>query len=220
VAADFNGDGLSDLALFGLQYGSPPFPVDFIVVALSNGDGTFGTPIRVPTTYGDGAPAVNDFNVWATQSMAIAGDFNGDGLGDIALTGGPGWKSIPIAFGNSGSLGKGFIASPGKLTSFVIVNVVNDAGAQFNSFSSQQGTQQLVAGDFNGDGVTDLALTGGTNWPSIPVAFSMSASPSARGWFAVTNVPLSEPHDFSFADDGSTGTVVANSASRFARHGF
>jgi FG-GAP repeat len=28
------------------------------------------------------------------------------------------------------------------------------------------GPQQVVAGDFDGDGVTDLAVTGGTGWSS------------------------------------------------------
>jgi hypothetical protein len=39
---------------------------------------------------------------WATEPGAkpVAGDFDGDGRTDIALTGGSGWSSIPVAFSN------------------------------------------------------------------------------------------------------------------------
>ncbi len=42
------------------------------------------------------------FETAATQTGAkpVAGDFNGDGKTDIALTGGSGWATIPIAFSN------------------------------------------------------------------------------------------------------------------------
>jgi hypothetical protein len=65
VAADFNADGIPDLAVTNVN----PDPVS---VLLGNGDGSFQSPV----TYSDGA---------GSGSVA-AGDFNSDGAPDLALT--------------------------------------------------------------------------------------------------------------------------------------
>ena len=111
----------------------------------------------------------------------VAGDFNGDGLGDIALTGGfsPGesvpWRSIPVAF----SKGNGMFV------------VTNSGTRDFPLFATQAGAQPL-GGDVDGDGRWDLLLTGGRTpagdpWGTLPVAWSRGS-----GLFVTTNDPLSE----------------------------
>ena len=165
VAADFNNDGRTDLALVGgyepgtgMSFVGPAWTT--VPVAFSNGDGTF----RV-TNYN-----VTDFPIFATQgALAVAGDFNGDGYGDIALTGGrtpsgAPWGSVPVAFSN----GNGTF------------RVTNLGVADFPTFATQGA--QVVAADFDHDGKTDLALTGGAGWTTVPVAFS-----KGDGSFRVTN---------------------------------
>jgi hypothetical protein len=44
---------------------------------------------------------------------------------------------------------------------------------------------KTVWADFNGDGRTDIALLGGYDWWTLPVAFS-----SGDGDFTVTNAPI------------------------------
>jgi hypothetical protein len=69
----------------------------------------------------------------------------------------PGWNTIPIAFANAdGSW-----------------NVTNGAAPQFiGDWASQPGVT-VIAGDFNGNGRTDIALVRQTpGWGTIPIAFS------------------------------------------------
>src|SRR5271169_6406926 len=63
VSADFNGDGILDLAVAN-------FSDSTVTVLLGNGDGTFTTK----STPGVGAPPI----------AAVVGDFNGDGMPDLA----------------------------------------------------------------------------------------------------------------------------------------
>jgi hypothetical protein len=154
IGTDYNGDGRTDIALTGgTGWGSLP-------VAFSQGDGSF-TVTNVP---------INGFATFATEPGAkiVSGDFNGDGRTDVALTGGTGWGSLPVAF----SQGDG---------SFTVTNVPIDG---FATFATEPGAK-IVTGDFNHDGRTDIALTGGTGWGSLPVAFSQG-----DGSFTVTNVPI------------------------------
>jgi hypothetical protein len=151
VAGDFNGDGKTDLAAFGVA-GWASIPIAF-----SNGNGSFTV-----TNF-----AVNDFPVWAATPgvKVLAGDFNGDGRTDLVAFGGGGWASIPIAFSN----GNG---------SF---NVTNSPVNDFPAWVATPGVQVLV-GDFNDDARTDLVAFGGAGWASIPIAFS-----NGDGSFTVTN---------------------------------
>jgi predicted alpha/beta hydrolase len=152
LGTDLNGDSTSDVALTGGQ-GWNTLPV-----ALSKGDGSFGvtnTPI-------------GNWGVWASAPgvQVLAGDFNGDGRSDLALTGGNGWNTLPVA------LSKG----DGSFT------VTNAPITSFASWTTIAGTKVLT-GDYNGDGRTDLAVTGGNGWDTLPVALS-----KGDGSFDVTNI--------------------------------
>jgi hypothetical protein len=156
VAADFDGDGATDIALLG-GIGWTTIPIAF-----SNWDGTFRvTNQGVPNLPG-----------WSQQSgvKAVAGDFDGDGDGDIALLGGSGWGSIPMGFSNRDG-------------TFVQTNT---QVANFPGWAAL-GTAKAFAGDFDGDGDADIALTGPASWGSIPVAFS-----DRHGGFTVTNNAVSD----------------------------
>jgi hypothetical protein len=152
VSGDFTGDGRSDIALTG------PAGWTTVPVATSYGSGLYG----VVNAY------LNDFPGYAATpgARALPGDFNGDGYDDIALTGPSSWGSIPIALSN----GTG---------SFTLVN--RCCVANFPFWAGQPGVKP-VAGDFDGDGRQDVALTGSPNWSTIPVAFS-----NGDGLFTVTS---------------------------------
>jgi hypothetical protein len=154
LAGDFDGDGYTDIALTGARgWGSIP-------VAFSNGNGTF----RVTNN------GVAEFPTWAANPRAakLVGDFNGDGRADIALAGGVGWGSIPVAFSDGTG---GF-------------QIFNNPSAEFATLAADPEAQKLT-GDFNNDGRTDIALIGPVGWQSIPIAFSIG-----NGEFLVTNQPV------------------------------
>jgi uncharacterized protein (TIGR03437 family) len=117
VVADFNGDGIQDLA-------TANFNSDNVTVLLGNGTGGF--------TPAPGSP----FAVGAKPDSLVVGDFNKDGKRDLAVADYNGSNSISVLLGNG--LG-GFTAAPGS------------------PFEAEIGPTSVVVGDFNGDGIQDLA---------------------------------------------------------------
>jgi hypothetical protein len=154
VGVDVNGDALTDLALTGVN-GWTTVPV-----ARSDGGGTFTV-----TNHG-----VGPFGGWASTPgvQILPGDYNGDGRSDFALTGVDGWTTVPVAF----------TAANGTY------NVTNMPIPNFADWAVTPGAKVLT-GDFNGDGRTDLAVTGPAGWGTLPLAFS-----DGDGSFTQTNLPI------------------------------
>jgi len=160
LVGDFNGDHRTDVALIG---GDPSWWYT-MPVAFSNGNGSFN--ITNSPVYA--------FDGWAATPnvKTLVGDFNGDHRADLALIGGDPswWKSMPVAFSN----GDGTF------------NITNAALNDFAAWAGTAGTQVLT-GDFNGDGRSDVLLLNGSQswWYTTPVAFS-----NGDGTFQVTNAPI------------------------------
>ena len=190
AVGDFNGDGIPDLAvLFDGSFGGS----GSIQIFLGNGDGTFTSVTSTYTTgISPGGILVGDFNHDGNADLAImysgggqnaagvtlllgngdgtfqsaagisnvnypnsllTGDFNGDGVPDLAFA------SITVN------------ASTNTYTYSITAYLSNGDGsfspASAFPFTSSSGQFQMVAADFDGDGIPDLAVYGGTNGPAI-----------------------------------------------------
>jgi hypothetical protein len=132
LAADLNGDGLTDLVI------NPQFS-STIGVQLSNGDGTFAPPVYY-------APLPADPN--AELTAVAQGDFNGDGKIDLAI--------ITTDFSVSPS-----VNSTNALTIFLNTGsggLRQAATYALDSMPPNQNAPLLAAGELDGDHLTDLAV--------------------------------------------------------------
>ncbi len=188
AAGDFSGDGHLDLAV--LEEGLGGTPSDVTVLS-GNGDGTFqpepGTGNAVGT--GPGAIAAGDFTgngrtdlavvnevsdtvsvllsngdgtfqpqvtyaVGSDPDAIVAGDFNGDGHLDLAVV-------------NNGAFDSNFNLIPGSSTVSVLLG--NGDGTFQPQVTYAVGTSpfSIVAGDFTGNGILDLAVANAGTSPDF-----------------------------------------------------
>lgn len=165
VSADFNGDGIPDLAI-------PSYNASTITILLGNGDGTFTTVSSSPT-------------VGTSPTAIVAADFNRDGRIDLAVASGvtnsltillgngngtftpalqsPATGSYPAAiavgdFNGDGLLDLAVVNSSDNTVTILLGNGNGSFTAASQTVTSSYNPISVAAGDFNGDGVLDLAV--------------------------------------------------------------
>lgn len=180
-AADFDGDGASDLAV-------ADFSARTVSVFLGNRAGGFGPPTVITLPRGPFYLAVGDFNGDGHPDMAAATlDFTSAAsslevsLNDGSAVFGPP-MSTPLDQGVS-ALAAGDVNGDHRLDLVTVGGAVSvrlgDGAGGFGapaSFAVGDGPAGIVMGDFNGDGLTDLAVgtlrlppAGGSTRPSFDV---------------------------------------------------
>ena len=172
AAADFNGDHKLDVVTID-NFGND------IQVWLGNGDGTFQNPITIAVGAGP-------------TDLAI-GDFNGDGIPDIAVVNDTYPSTISIL------LGKGNGTFQASVNRSVTGNAI----------------RSLAAADFNGDGKLDLAVT--SQVVGLPTGLYVTLG-NGDGTFQVPpDYPVGQNPDFvAIGDvngDGRPDIVVTSNAS-------
>jgi hypothetical protein len=171
VTGDFNGDGLADFAASNQTDGT-------VSIFLSNGDGTFTQPVGSPVNVIQSGQYVN---------AIVAGDFNRDGNLDVAvqvsgtivvLTGSgdgkfsigapillpSGHPALVLAVADLNQDGYLDLAVGAGGDTSALVAMLGNGDGTFNTASGiptmiGKGPSSVVVGDFNGDGIPDVAVT-------------------------------------------------------------
>ncbi|MGA3133029.1 MAG: FG-GAP-like repeat-containing protein [Terracidiphilus sp.] len=164
VTGDFNGDGISDVAILDPQYNA-------IIVRLGNADGTF--------TNSNLSPQTSSYPVAIT-----AADFNGDGIPDLAVVTSSGIVNIFLGNGdgtfnavststNSGASSSAIVAEDfnGDGIPDLAINdnannrlviLLGNGNGTFTASTSYPATssppEAMAVADFNGDGNLDIAV--------------------------------------------------------------
>ena len=233
--ADFNGDGISDLAIASWSGGT-------VSIFLGKGDGTFSKLSTLPAPF-VGNIAVGDFNsdgipdlvlddsdnslvillgngdgTFTTKStitgvsgnVAVA-DFNGDGIPDLAAANGD-YQTLTVLLGNG----------DGTFTTKSSGNIVN-------------GTWFITTADFNGDGIPDLAIAtyevgscsagtvtvllgngDGTFTAKSSAGIGINASVMTSADFNGDGIPdLAIPNEGCNSTDGSVSVLLGNGDGTF-----
>jgi len=237
ISADFNGDGIPDLA-------STYSIGNSVEISLGSGNGSFSGPTLIPVGSGPSGIVAADFNDDGRMDLAVsnsgdntvqiligngdgtftpsqpipvtgvnptklvAADFNGDGKLDLAVI-------DYCGTGTTGCQPTGAPLGPGFLTIFL---GNGDGTFTTSAVSPATGVQpaSIVAGDFNSDGFVDLAIV---NTGSNTVTMLMG---NGDGTFTSTTTAAatgSRPQDVVTADfdgDGQLDLAVINAADNTA----
>jgi hypothetical protein len=210
-AGDVNGDGYADLVVgaYGTGNGGSQQGSAYLYYGSATGLGTSaGTTASTVQRLND--PNSADYDRFG-QSVASAGDVNGDGYADLVV-GGPytaNGGSAYLYYGSATGLG----TSPGSTAGTVQrLNNPNNAGG--DSFSSSVAS----AGDVNGDGYADLVVgayttgNGGTSQGSAYLYYGSAtglgtASGTTAGTVQRLNNPNNANNDFFGFSVASAGDV-------------
>jgi hypothetical protein len=164
AAGDFNGDGKLDVAvpLLGTTTGS-------VAILLGNGDGTFQAPVNYPMQ-GNNDIVAADVNHDGILDLIGDGSVisvllgNGDGTFQPEIDTGPGMSFLVVGdFNGDGNLDAAGVASYDASGGAQLLVTLGDGKGNFHSLFTTPlpyDSHLLRLGDFNGDGVLDLALPG------------------------------------------------------------
>lgn len=128
VAADFNGDGIADLAVLNLGGNSSGPTGGSVSVLIANGDGSFQPPVQYSAPSG------------CAPYYIATGDFMGDGNQDLLLVCGLSTELVVFPGNGDGTFGT-TVVSQATIDPLVFADFL-----------------RIAVGDFNGDGRADLVV--------------------------------------------------------------
>ena len=145
---DFNGDGVPDIAVSALAGGVELSGESYVLfggTALQIGPG--GRPLELKDLAEKCVRVQGDYGYDRAVNLAPAGDFNGDGLPDL-LVGAPAARAPPKAYVVFGG--------PARV---VKLESLGGEGVRMEG-DPALGSHVAGGGDFNGDGLGDVAVSG------------------------------------------------------------
>ncbi len=186
LASDFNGDGYRDLAIgaMGADVGSA-HGAGAVVVLYGSASGVPGTKKAVLTQNSTGVPGTAESDDRFGASLA-AGDLNADGYADLVV--GSEFESI----GTRQGVGRATVLWGGSAGLTGGSALPQPPAEELNEWGGY--SRGVATGDFDGDGKTDVTVTGQTYTALF------------RGPFTRTGTPLSHTR---VGEVGTTYEVIA-----------
>ncbi|MBZ5535859.1 MAG: VCBS repeat-containing protein [Acidobacteriia bacterium] len=210
VTGDFNGDGIPDLAV--IDSGNSVGGLGFVALLRGNGDGTFQDAGSIEVGISPGQIAVGDFNGDGILDLAVGRSFMNLSGSVVLLRGnGDGTFQAPVSFGDissAGSLAIGDFNGDGKLdlavanlNSSVSILLGNGDGTLQNPVDYSLGISSAFIGvsDINGDGKPDVVA---------PDAVLLNSCPAANAQIAMNLI------------DGGAQSVFTREGAGFVQAGY
>ena len=171
-AGDVNGDGYEDLVIGAMQNDASGSNAGRAYVLFGNSTGAYSNfDLSNLTVAGNSngfvinAPAIA--NAWYGWSVSGGGDINGDGLADVVIGNNTNYASTatsirPLDVNASGAGGPSYVVFGRSATTTVqlsSLSVASNTNGFMVSSPFANGYSVTDAGDVNGDGLSDLAVT-------------------------------------------------------------
>jgi hypothetical protein len=221
MARDLNADGFADLVIAG--YGVEG-EIGSVWVLLGNGNGTFQPPVVYESAPNTGAFAVSDVNQDGNPDIVSAGPEvffgNGDGTFQPAVSFYPATTIIGVADFNLD--GKPDILTLTNQTLAMLLGKGDDSFVSLPDYT-RGFPSKILTGDFNGDGVKDLAfLEDGSGVGTLlgqangrfkqGSSFELGLRPGSLKFLVAGDFNRDGKLDIAFADSsGGVGTVYVTS---------
>jgi hypothetical protein len=221
ASADFNRDGIPDLAVIGFRDNS-------LRIFLGNGDGTFTADSSSMTVNSPGSIAVADFNEDGIPDLAIT-DYTSPGGVTVLLGKGDGTfsaassalaapdsaDSITVADFNGDGIPDMAVSTPFSGTISVFLGNGDGTFAASQTTLSNSGcVSDIASGDFNGDGKPDLVVTGNCEYDqgnSVIILLGNGDGTFTNGAMPQTGLDVGAVTVADFNGDGKMDLAVANS---------
>ena len=187
LLADIDGDGYPDIVeLNNLSQGTQSIDIYLNNTAMSFG--TSASPIFTPSA------SIPLISYPTTYKFLFIGDFNGDGLPDLGTVVSPAGTASIVSALNTSSPGKPSFGAP-------------------SSFATTVGINDIVVGDINGDGFSDLLITANPGSAQFLEAQGNGSFGNAYTGLAVAGFTVADMQAADLNGDGYADPVVLSTLS-------
>ncbi|WGM39950.1 hypothetical protein [Caulobacter sp. NIBR1757] len=198
AVGDINGDGFTDFALSAQQGGDGWVGQTFIVFG-RDGATPYGPSLDLAALDGSNGFLITG----AGSSVSSAGDFNGDGIGDL-IVGSMSSNAAWIVFGRKTSV----VGNFGGSVDLAALDGINGFKLNGESSNGRTGVSVAAGGDINGDGYDDVVIgASGRDGEEIGGAYVVFGHAPVATPIVRTAAPAGETLTGAEAADVLTGNI-------------